>query len=296
MIRVALDGLRSRAGRDEFVGGRRVRPGTRIEEHDPGHGRQGYGPLVTRWAFLDHAGPIAFAHRGGASEVPENTMAAFDHAVGLGYRYLETDVHVTADGMLVAFHDHLLDRMTDRSGVISALPWAEIRQARVGGTDQAIPLLDDILGTWPGVRVNIDPKHDASVAPLVDVLRRTQSFDRVCVAAFSDRRLARFRRLTGDQVCTGMGPGEIAGLRLAGVAAGGAGCVQVPVNFGRIPVVDRRFVTAAHRRGLAVHVWTIDDPAEMARLLDLGVDGIMSDRPAVLKDVMERRGLWQRSS
>lgn len=247
---------------------------------------------MTRWAFLDQPGPIAFAHRGGASEVPENTMAAFEHAVGLGYRYLETDVHVTADGVLVAFHDHVLDRMTDRSGAISRLPWTEVRQARVGGTDQAVPLLEDILGTWPDVRVNIDPKHDGSVGPLVDVLRRAQAYDRVCVAAFSDRRLARFRRMTGHQVCTGMGPAEIAGLRLAGLAAGGAGCVQVPTVYGRIPVADRRFVAAAHRHGLPVHVWTIDEPDEMEQLLDLGVDGLMSDRPAVLKEVLERRGQW----
>ncbi len=247
---------------------------------------------MSGWAFLDHPGPIPFAHRGGASEVPENTMAAFDHAVRLGYRYLETDVHVTADGVLVAFHDHVLDRVTDRTGVIARQPWAEVRQARVGGGDHPIPRLEDVLGAWPEVRVNVDPKHDASVDPLVDVLRRTQAFDRVCVAAFSDRRLVRFRRLTGNQVCTAMGPGEIAGLRVAGVAAGGAGCVQVPVSYGRIPVVDRRFVAAAHRRGLPVHVWTIDDPDEMARLLDLGADGIMSDRPAVLKDVLEGRGEW----
>lgn len=219
-------------------------------------------------------------------------MAAFAHAVELGYRYLETDVHVTADGALVAFHDHVLDRVTDRTGVIGRLPWADVRQARVGSGGHTIPLLEDVLGAWPEARVNIDPKHDESVGPLVDVLRRTQAFDRVCVAAFSDRRLSRFRRMTGNQVCTGMGPGEIAGLRLGGVAVGGAGCVQVPVTYGPVRVVDRRFVAAAHRRGLPVHVWTIDDPAEMEGLLDLGVDGIMSDRPAVLKDVLERRGQW----
>jgi glycerophosphoryl diester phosphodiesterase len=251
-----------------------------------------------RWAFLDHDGPLAFAHRGGACEFPENTMAAFDHAVRLGYRYLETDVHVTADGVVVAFHDDVLDRVTDRSGVIAQLPWADVRRARVGDTgDERVPLLEEVLATWPDVFVNIDPKHDASVGPLVEVLRRTQSFDRVCVSAFSDRRLARFRRLTGGQVCTGMGPGEIARLRVASVGhlpAGpiAAACVQVPVWYGRVRVVDASFVAAAHRRGLPVHVWTIDDPAEMERLLDLGVDGIMTDRPAVLKDVLVRRGQW----
>jgi glycerophosphoryl diester phosphodiesterase len=248
------------------------------------------------WAFLDHPGPIAFAHRGGADDFPENTMAAFGHAVGLGYRYLETDVHVTADGLLVAFHDDVLDRVTDRRGRIADLQWSEIRRARVGQGDHAVPLLEDVLTAWPDVRVNIDPKDDASVVPLVETLRRTQAFARVCVAAFSDRRLARFRRMTGGQVCTGMGPAEIGRLRVASIGgvAGplGGACVQVPVRHGRLLLVDRRFVEGAHRRGLPVHVWTVDDEPEMERLLDLGVDGIMTDRPAVLKDVLERRRQW----
>jgi glycerophosphoryl diester phosphodiesterase len=249
-----------------------------------------------RWAFLDHPGPLAFAHRGGAGEHTENTMAAFEHAVTLGYRYVETDVHVTADGVVVAFHDDVLDRVTDRTGRIADLPWAEVSRARLGDGDQAVPLLEHVLGTWPDVRVNLDPKHDAAVVPLVEVLRRTGSYDRVCVAAFSDRRLIRFRRLTGHQVCTGMGPADVARLRLAswGAFTGpfAAACAQVPIHYGRVRLVDRRFVHAAHRRGLPVHVWTVDDPGEMERLLDLGVDGIMTDRPALLKEVLVRRGQW----
>ncbi|HEX2192943.1 MAG TPA: glycerophosphodiester phosphodiesterase [Acidimicrobiales bacterium] len=250
--------------------------------------------MAARWPFLDHPGPLPFAHRGGAGDWPENTMPAFENAVALGYRYLETDVHATADGVLVAFHDDRLDRVTDRTGYIGALPWSEVRRARVGG--EAIPLLEDLLGTWSDVRVNIDPKHDVAVDPLVTVLERTAAHDRVCVAAFSDARLARFRRLTANRVCTGTGPREIARVRVAayGVPTGriSAACAQVPVRHGRVRIVDRRFLAAAHRRGLQVHVWTIDDPVEMERLLDLGVDGIMTDRPAVLKEVLQRRGQW----
>jgi glycerophosphoryl diester phosphodiesterase len=246
------------------------------------------------WAFLDHPGPIPFAHRGGASEHPENTMAAFEHAVALGYRYVETDVHTTADGTLVAFHDDVLDRVTDRVGAIADLPWDDVRQARVAG--HAIPLLEDILGAWPDLRVNIDPKHDASVEPLVEVLRRTDAYDRVCVGAFSEGRLERFRRLTGGRVCTGMGTRAVALLRAASVGLPvrrfGGDCAQVPVRQGPVVLVDRRFVATAHRLGLAVHVWTVDDAAEMTRLLDLGVDGIMTDRPAVLKEVLVERGQW----
>lgn len=250
--------------------------------------------MTAPWAFLDHPGPIPFAHRGGASEHSENTMAAFGYAVRLGYRYVETDVHTTTDGALVAFHDDVLDRVTDRQGKIAALPWSEVRQARVAG--EAIPLLEDVLGAWPDLRVNIDPKHDASVEPLVDVLRRTNAHDRVCVGAFSEPRLERVRRLTDGRVCTGMGTRAVARLRMASLGGPGGrfggNCAQVPVRQGPVVLVDRRFVAAAHRRGLAVHVWTIDDAAEMARLLDLGVDGIMTDRPAILKEVLTARGQW----
>jgi glycerophosphoryl diester phosphodiesterase len=221
-------------------------------------------------------------------------MAAFQHAVDLGYRYLETDAHATRDRVVVAFHDPILGRLTDRQGVVAALAWSEVQKARVAG--EPIPLIEDVLGTWPEVRVNIDAKHDACLEPLVHALRRTRAYDRVCVAAFSDRRLARFRRLTGNQVCTAAGPLEVARMRMAGYGPlpgpFAAGCLQVPVRYGRVQVVDARFVAAAHRRGLPVHVWTVSDRDTMEHLLDVGVDGIMTDRPSLLKDVLGERGLW----
>ncbi len=246
------------------------------------------------WAYLDHPGPIPFAHRGGASEHPENTMPAFEHAVRLGYRYLETDVHATADGVLVAFHDGVLDRVTDRSGIISRLPWDVVRKARIRGA--AIPLMEELVTAWPDVRVNIDLKHEAAVAPLVQVIERTNTHDRVCVASFSGKRLDRFRRLMGGKVCTAIGPLEIARLRgagfglRAGVFAGA--CAQVPVRRWPVPIVDRRFVDFTHSIGLPIHVWTVNDPREMDRLLDMGVDGIMTDLPSTLKEVLIRRGQW----
>lgn len=254
---------------------------------------------MARFAFLDAPLPLAIAHRGGAGDWPENTMPAFEGAVALGYRYVETDVHATADGVLVAFHDESLDRVTDRTGLIRDLPWSEVSRARVDGREP-IPLLADLLGTFPDLRVNIDPKHDSAVDPLVEVLRSTGSVERVCVGSFSGRRLARIRSLLGPTLCTSGGPFDVARLRLAGfgIPVGGfpfgplPPCTQVPVRQGPIPVVDERFVRGAHRRGIQVHVWTIDEPAEMHRLLDLGVDGIMTDRPAVLREVLEARGAW----
>jgi len=251
--------------------------------------------VTRRWTYLDHPGPVPLAHRGGASDHPENTMAAFAHAVDLGYRYVETDVHATADGRLVAFHDDTLDRVTDARGRLEDLPWSAVARARVGGTEP-IPLLEDLLGTWPELRVNLDPKHDAAVLGLAEVLRRTSSYDRVCVAAFSGPRLSRFRQLTGFQVCTALSPPGVARLRLQPRllprCLPGVGCVQVPPRWGRIEVVTERFLADAHTRGLAVHTWTVDDAAEMRRLLDLGVDGIITDRPRLLREVLEQRGGW----
>jgi len=253
-------------------------------------------PANAAYPFLHWPGPIPFAHRGGASEVPENTMPAFEHAVRLGYRYLETDAHVTADGVLVAFHDDRLDRVTDRTGVIAELPWSEVQKARVDGREP-IPLLEDLLTAWPDVRVNIDPKHDGAAAPLAAAIVRTQTVDRVCVGAFSDRRIAVVRSLVGPALCTSMGPREVAQLVSASRGLPGRGrlrspCAQVPTHQGRVALVTKRFVDTAHRLGVQVHVWTIDDEPEMTRLLDLGVDGIMTDRPQVLKDVLAARDEW----
>lgn len=247
------------------------------------------------WPFLDHPGPLAFAHRGGAGDWPENTMPAFEHAVGLGYTYVETDVHTTADGVLVAFHDDHLDRVTDRNGAIADLSWSEVAAAVVGGSGR-VPLLEDILGAFPDVRVNIDPKAERAVEPLAEVILRTGSVDRVCVGAFSDKRLARLRELVGDRLCSSLGPRGTAALIAAskGLPTGQlhAACAQVPVAAKGVTITTPELVAAAHDRGMQVHVWTVDDPTEMHRLLDMGIDGIMTDRPAVLREVLEARGEW----
>jgi glycerophosphoryl diester phosphodiesterase len=250
---------------------------------------------VAPHAFLDHPAPLAFAHRGGAGDWPENTMPAFEHAVRLGYRYLETDVHVTADGVLLAFHDERLDRVTDRQGEIAALPHAEVARARVAGREP-IPLLEDLLGSFPDVRINIDPKADASVEPLIAAIERTDAVERVCIGSFSDQRIRTMRARLGPRLCTSMGPQEVARLRLDAVSGRVrptvAACVQIPEKVRGVTVTNAAVVRAAHRARLQVHVWTVDDADDMTRLLDLGVDGIMTDRPAVLRDVLEQRGQW----
>ncbi|MGA8115610.1 MAG: glycerophosphodiester phosphodiesterase [Actinocatenispora sp.] len=247
---------------------------------------------------MDAALPLAFAHRGGAAEGDENTVAAFERTAQLGYRYVETDVQATADGVPVIFHDDDLSRLAGRPDRISSLREADLATIRIGGA-QAVPRLDDVLTSWPTLRFNLDVKSWAAVEPLIATLRRTEVLDRVLVASFSDRRLAVMRRALGPRVASSMGPSEVVRLRLASVAgrgmlglAPGVPAVQVPVRYGPIRVIDRRFVTYAHRLGIQVHAWTIDDPAEINRLLDLGVDGIMTDRIDVLREVLLSRGQW----
>lgn len=221
-------------------------------------------------------------------------MAAFAASVALGYRYVETDVHATADGVLLAFHDHTLDRVTDMKGAIGELPYDTVRDARVGA--DPIPLFEDVLGAWPDLRIHVDAKHRAAAGPLAAAVARTGAFDRVCLGSFSDRTVRAIRRLSAGRTCTWMGRAEILSLRLASLGLpmprSAAGCTQAPVRQGRLPMADRRFIETAHRRGVGVHVWTIDERSEMERLLDLGADAILSDRPTLLKQVLSDRGQW----
>lgn len=252
---------------------------------------------MARHPYLEHVGPIAFAHRGGTSAAPENSLRAFADAVSLGFQYLETDVHATSDGVLVAFHDNDLERTCGEKRAIATSAWEELRSARIDGTDP-IPLLDDLLDEFPNARFNIDCKADPALEPLIQKLKDRNCLERVCIGSFSDKRLDRIRDAFGAAVCTSMGPKEVAKL-VARVdtfvpikPTEHALLAQVPVKQGPIPVTTKRFVNVAHELGLEVHVWTIDDPIEIARLLDLGVDGIMSDDTRALRDVFIARGHW----
>ncbi|ADU10688.1 glycerophosphoryl diester phosphodiesterase [Micromonospora sp. L5] len=253
--------------------------------------------MQPRHGYLDAPAPLAFAHRGGAADGDENTAAAFARAVALGYRYVETDVHATADGVPVVFHDPTLRRVTGEPGRIADLRWADLASVRVGGA-ALVPRLDEVLGAWPQVRFNIDVKSDGGVAPTVATVTRVRAGGRVLLASFSDARLARLRALAGPKVATSLGMRGVARLRLASLHGRplrlppSVVAAQVPVAFGRVPVADRRFLAHCHRIGLQVHVWTIDDPAQMHHLLDLGVDGIMTDHVSVLRDVYRSRGHW----
>ncbi|WP_202998889.1 glycerophosphodiester phosphodiesterase family protein [Frankia nepalensis] len=388
---------------------------------------------MARHAYLDHPGPIPFAHRGGAGPWPENSWPAFENAVALGYRYLETDVRATRDGTVMILHDSTLERVADRATRLADLTLAEASRVRlvrprtpaaapaaheavspaaspqgpaaspqgsttspqgpaapggaggdagarddggwVGSADgEPIPRLDDLLDRWPDLRLNLDVKEPAALAPTLEALRRANALDRVCVTSFDDAVAREARRLAGPGLCVGAGMSAIAVARLrsvlppwlsvsqrgrrpswgsrlgghgssrtAGVgadgampspgarglgraagddgaagdhAAGGAATVvpaqataaanghrrprgligrdvvQVPVSFRALPVCDARFVRYMNTVGLPVHVWTVNDEASMSMLLRLGVDGIITDRPELLREVLRRHDLW----
>jgi glycerophosphoryl diester phosphodiesterase len=235
-------------------------------------------------------------------------LTAFRAAVELGYSHLETDVHTTSDGELFLFHDRTLDRVTDGRGRIHDLTADQVRDARIGRTEP-VPTFDEVVAAFPQARFNLDVKDWHSVPSVVAAIERYSVHDRVLIASFSDRRrravLKQLSRRTASSAGTManalflvLGPLLSAPVLGSPVRAALRGALrdvdalQVPVRYRAIPVVTAGFVRRAHRLGLYVHVWTINDPAEMHRLLDLGVDGIVSDRADLLKDVLQARGQW----
>jgi glycerophosphoryl diester phosphodiesterase len=249
--------------------------------------------------YLDNGGrPIALAHRGFSLDGLENSMSAFQAAVDLGFRYVETDAHGTSDGIAVALHDSSLDRTTDGHGVVSDLPWREVRTARIGGVE-AVPSLEELLGTFPDVCVNIDVKGVSGIEAIASAIERTQAHDRVCVASFSGARRDATVALLTKPVATSAGTTEAARY----LARGAVGmkvkrtlrkvdALQIPSRAAGMRVLTARHVRAAHQAGRVVHVWTINDPRDMHALLDIGVDGLVSDRADLLKEVLIARGEW----
>jgi glycerophosphoryl diester phosphodiesterase len=239
--------------------------------------------------------PIAVAHRGSRLLWPENTMHAFGEAATTGVSTFETDVRATLDGEAVCFHDPLLDRTTDRTGPLDRLTREDLSGVDAGyrhrtggaypfrGMGIGVPRLVELATAFPSGRFIVDLKSEAAIEPVAEVISALDLYDRIIVGSFSDARLAEFRRLTGGKVGTSTGQGETIGAIMAGAAgsapAGEAIALQVPPTWYGLPVVTPSLVRAARRAGKLVHVWTINDGAEMERLLAMGVDGIITDRP-----------------
>ncbi len=254
--------------------------------------------------------PLGFAHRGWTpphagqerAHAWENTLEAFAAALDLGLTHLETDVQATSDGVAVVMHDPDLARTAGRAVPMSAVTWAELADVRVAGLHR-VPRVEELLDAFPEAVLNIDVKDARAVRPLAEAVRRAGAQDRTVVASFDGRR-ARAVQVLAPGVARSAGMAASGGARLAATlerlsaplgrallarATGGADALQVPEHAGRVRVVTPRLLRLAHEVGLQVHVWTVDDADSMTRLLDLGVDGLMSDRADVLSAVLHRR-------
>ncbi len=238
--------------------------------------------------YLSSGRADVLAHRGASGERPPgNTWSAFERAVEIGVDHIETDVQISADGVIVVYHDDRLDATTTGHGTIGEHGWGELSSLRYCAdgrpTDQGLVRLDELLVRWPQVAFNIDVKVDDAVVPVVRLLQRIDARDRVCVASFGWRRIRRLRSLLGDGWCTAAARGEIAAARFASwtrlPVVLGCDVVQAPRRARGVTVIDRRFVDWCHRTGVAVHVWTVDDPDAAQHLRDLGVDALITDHP-----------------
>lgn len=260
---------------------------------------------MTDVPYLAAEHPIRFAHRGSRLLWPENTMRAFSGAVeDHGYRYLELDVRCSADGVPMVFHDQSLERTSNGAGPIAAWSAADLATLDAGyhfapgdghplrGAGITIPTLEELLRTWPDVRLNIDLKAPGIEWQVAEVIRRCDAEERILIGSFYDQRIARFRRITRERVAVSAGPTAAMAMytasRVGRSARSAAVAFQLPYRFGVIRI-DRRLIAAVHRAGAQLHVWTVNEPADMRRLLDMGVDGIVTDRPDLLNDVLAER-------
>ncbi len=262
-------------------------------------------PPPTR--FLESPYPLNLAHRGGAALAPENTMLAFQNALAVGADVLELDVRASRDGELVVIHDETVDRTTDGSGKVAEMTLAQLQALDAGyryspdnghsfpyrGRGIKIPTLREVLTAFPDARVNIEikqatPPIEEAVARLIE---ETGAQDRVLVVSSDDGVMKRFRHLMPN-VATGASAGEVRSFYLLQRFGLGAfyrpvaNALQVPDRSGEVQLVTPRFVAAAHAQGMKVHVWTINTPDRMRQLLQIGVDGIITDRPDLLRQVM----------
>jgi len=252
--------------------------------------------------------PVAIAHRGSRVLWPENTDTSFQGAYDLGYRHFETDLHLTADGVLVCFHDPTLDRTTNSTGRVEHMSLSELQALDAGyrhGSDDGyafrdlgvrVPTLEWLLTTFPDTSVVVDMKSDGLAAPLARLVEDLGAHERLIVGSFSEARLAEFRAVTKRRVPTSVGAATarmwVLASRVGRAVRGEASALQLPTHLRGVRVVDEKLVRAAHSAGVQVHVWTVNRPDEMQRLLGIGVDGLITDRPDLLKDIMVERGEW----
>jgi len=238
---------------------------------------------------------LAFAHRGGNEFAPENSFRAFKSAVDIGYKYLETDVHLTKDGFLIAFHDDTLDRVTDKSGLIRDLTLSEVKKAKIAGTDE-IPLLSELLNSFTDCFFNIDCKVDETVQPLINLINNKDFINRVCIGSFSQKRINFIRKSLGKDVKTSMGPAEVILSKFLSYTSLGynfkSSYTSIPIRRYGINLLEERNIKYLKSNNQKVIAWTINDEDQMKMLINIGIDGIMTDNLTLLKKVLIEESLW----
>jgi glycerophosphoryl diester phosphodiesterase len=242
----------------------------------------------------------AIAHRGGGGSI-ENTLTAFARAVELGYRHLETDLHATRDGVLVVSHDATLARVAGDRRALARLTAAELAEVRIGGREP-VPTFEALVDAFPDARLTVDLKSDAAVLPMIRMLeRRPELLERLCLGSFSSARIEQVRARFGERLLSTATPREILRLltavRLRRRPPTIVGrCIAVPERYpegrGGVAVGDARLLEAAAELGIAVHVWTVNDPDRMRALVAAGASGIVTDELAALREVLESAGRW----
>tara|TARA_Y100000768_G_scaffold102224_1_gene74687 strand:- start:3770 stop:4513 length:744 start_codon:yes stop_codon:yes gene_type:complete len=238
--------------------------------------------------YLNVPGVAISAHRGGSLEAPENTIESFDYSIKIGSSYIETDVQLSSNGIPYIFHDDDLERLFHRNINFNSLHSSEIDKLMLF-EKYKIPTLESTLNRFPNTFFQIDLKTDEVVLPALEIIKKTNSFDRICIASFSSKRLKKVRELY-PQICLSMGPNEVMKLLLASYGLYRkkvpGNCLQIPIYQYGIKLVTKRFIQFIHSIGLKIHVWTINDEETMLKLIDLGVDGIITDRPKILKNII----------
>ncbi len=245
--------------------------------------------------ILAAPGIVPFAHRGAGDHAPENTFAAFQAAVDLGYPCLETDIQTSAQGTPYVFHDATLGRLTGETAKIGDLADKDLDSLTING-NHAIPKLSDLFEAFPDALFNLDAKTGPATAPMAHLIQRMNKTSQVCIGSFSDGRIKAVLDILGPDTCHSIGVSNSVRFYLAAQAGLkmrlGAHCVQFPMRQYGVNLVTPKTVAYAHRCGLKMHVWTVNDPQTIRLLFDLGVDGIMTDSCSMLKAEMADKGLW----
>ena len=240
-------------------------------------------------SYLNYSGVAVLAHRGGSLESYENTIESFHYSKNIGCKFIETDVQLSSDGIPYIFHDDTFLRLLGKNIIFNSLDSSEIDKLRLF-ENHPIPKLDTVLKTFPDLYFQIDVKTDEVALPTLEVIKKNNAMNRVCIASFSSKRLQNVYMQYPD-ICLSMGPNEVLKMLLSSFGLYRkpitGHCLQIPIYQYGIKLVTKRFVKFVHKKGLKICVWTINDETTFKNLIDIGVDGIITDKPKLLFETLE---------